>query len=127
MGWLIWVGVVVVVLIAVFLIVVAGRSGTFRIERSVVIGAPAEVAFGLVNDFQQWRGWSPWERLDAGMRREYAGAASGVGAVYHWVGNKQGGEGGMTIERSEVGRVVGIRLDFLKPFAATNMATFTFQ
>lgn len=119
---LIGVGAVVVVLG----VAVATQPATFHIERSVTVQAPSENAFALVNDFHNWQSWSPWEGKDPNMQRSYAGPNSGPNASYSWQGNKEVGEGRMTIEKSERPSLIGIRLEFLKPFAATNTATFTF-
>ena len=99
----------------------------FRIERSATINAPANAVFALVNDFQNWRAWSPWERLDPVLKRSYHGPAAGTGAKYAWVGNRNVGEGRMTILDSRPGELVRIKLEFLKPFAATNTAEFRFR
>jgi len=112
--------------LAVLLIVIALQPSTFHIERSIRIAAPPEKAFASVNDFHAWTAWSPWEGKDPALKRTYEGAPSGVGAVYSWAGNQEVGEGRMTIEKSDPGREVGIKLEFLKPFAATNRATYTF-
>src|SRR6476619_6111682 len=116
----------VAAVIALFLIVVATRPATFHIERSIAMAAPADVAFAQVDDFHAWSAWSPWEKLDPEMKRIYDGAPRGVGAIYAWTGNDKVGEGRMTIEKSDKPSLVVIRLEFLKPFAATNTATFTF-
>jgi hypothetical protein len=60
------------------------------------------------------------------MKRTHSGAESGVGAGYAWAGNDQVGEGRMTIVESRSDERIGIKLEFLKPFAATNQTTFTF-
>lgn len=109
------------------LVVIALQPPTFHIERSISMAAPPEVAFAQVNDFHAWKAWSPWEKLDPNMQRSFDGPSSGVGAKYAWVGNKEVGEGRMTIEKSTPGQEVAIKLEFLKPFAATNTATFTFS
>jgi Polyketide cyclase / dehydrase and lipid transport len=111
--------------LALLLVVIALQPATFHVERSVAIAAPPEAAFAQVNDFHAWKAWSPWEKLDPSMKRSYDGAPAGVGAQYAWVGNNEVGEGRMTIEQSEPGKIA-IKLEFLKPFAATNTATFTF-
>ncbi len=120
---LIGVGAVIVLL----LIVIATRPATFHIERSATMAAPPESAFAQVNDFHNWGAWSPWEKLDPNMKRTHGGAPSGVGATYAWVGNNEVGEGRMTIEKSEPGKLVQIKLEFIKPFEATNIATFSFS
>jgi len=116
----------VVALLAVFALLVSLQPPTFHIERSVTVQAPAENAFALVNDFHGWKAWSPWEKLDPNLQRSYSGPASGVGTSYAWQGNKEVGEGRMTIMKSERPSLLSIQLEFIKPFAATNVATFTF-
>jgi uncharacterized protein YndB with AHSA1/START domain len=107
-------------------VVVSLQPPTFHIERSVTIKAPAESAYALVNDFHGWNAWSPWEKVDPNMKRSHSGAASGVGAGYAWQGNREVGEGRMTIQKSERPSLVSIELEFLKPFPGTSTATFTF-
>jgi hypothetical protein len=114
-------------LLALLSIVVALQPATFHIERSITMAAPPEAAFAQVNDFHAWGAWSPWEKLDPAMKRSYEGPAAGVGAKYAWVGNEDVGEGRMTVETSDPGKRVAIKLEFLKPFQATNTATFTFE
>jgi carbon monoxide dehydrogenase subunit G len=115
----------VVVVIILFVIVVATRPAAFKIERSETMSAPPEVVFAQINDLHKWSGWSPWEKLDPEMKRTYEGAPSGTGAIYTWSGNSEAGEGKMTIEKSEKSAVVVIKLEFIRPFAAVNMTTFT--
>jgi hypothetical protein len=112
--------------LGVLLIVIATRPAEFHIERSTVTSAPPEAPFALVNDFQKWALWSPFERLDPSMKKSFEGAPAGVGAIYAWSGNDDAGEGRMTIEKVDAPSVIGIKLEFTKPFAATNAATFTF-
>jgi hypothetical protein len=115
-----------VALPVLFLAVVATRPAKFRVERSIAIAAPPERAFVQVNDFRNWVGWSPWEKMDPTMKKTFEGAPAGAGAIYSWVGNAKVGEGRMTIERSEEPKVVGLKLEFLKPWQATNATTFSF-
>lgn len=117
-------GVLALVVVAV-LIVASMKSDAFRIERSVTIAATPEKAFGLINDFNAWTVWSPWEKMDPNLKRTYGGAPSGKGANYHWVGNKQVGEGRMEITESTPSSRVLIKLDFLQPFEAHNTADFS--
>jgi hypothetical protein len=112
--------------LALLVVVILLQPATFHVERSIGIAAPPEAAFAQVNDFHAWSGWSPWEKLDPNMKRSFDGAPSGTGAKYAWVGNPEVGEGRMTIEQSAPSRIV-ILIEFLKPFAATNRATFTFS
>ncbi|HVJ10478.1 MAG TPA: SRPBCC family protein [Burkholderiales bacterium] len=113
--------------IVVFLILVALQPSDFKVERSATLRAPAPAAFAQVNDFQNWQAWSPWEKVDPALKRRYDGPKAGTGAVYAWQGNKDVGEGRMTITESRPGELVRIKLEFIKPFAAVNDTVFRFQ
>lgn len=107
--------------------VIATRPNTFTLSRTATVPGTPDIAFALVNDFHRWGEWSPWDKLDPNMKRVYGGAESGTGATYAWAGNSEAGEGRMTIEESKANESVRIKLEFLKPFAATNLTTFTFK
>ena len=113
-------------LVVLFLIVVAMRPADFKIVRTATIAAPDSVLFAQVNDFHNWGAWSPWAKLDPAMKETYDGPASGTGATYAWTGNSDVGEGKMTILENTPSSLVEIKLEFLKPFAATNIAEFSF-
>ncbi len=85
------------VLLIVFVVFVLMRPSEFRITRTATIAAPPAAVFAQVNDFHNWMAWSPWEKLDPALKRTYAGASAGTGAIYSWAGNKQVGEGRMTL------------------------------
>ena len=117
-----------VVLAAAFVIVVATRPAEFHIERSILVGTPPAVAYSQVNDLHAWAAWSPWEKLDPKMEKTFAGPATGPGATYAWKSeNGKVGQGRMTIEKSEPPARVIVKLEFIKPFAATNTVTFNFS
>jgi hypothetical protein len=122
-----WILIGVAAVVAIFAIVVALQPSDFRIERSATMRAPAAAAFAQVNDFHNWRAWSPWEKIDPALKRSYEGPQAGAGATYVWQGNKDVGEGRMTILESRPGELVRIKLEFFKPFAATNAAEFSFK
>jgi hypothetical protein len=93
----------------------------------VPISAPAPVVFAQVNDLHRWENWSPWAKLDPNMKVAHEGPPAGKGAVYSWAGNSKVGEGRMTIIESRPNELVRINLEFIKPFAATNITEFTFK
>lgn len=115
------------VIVAGIAIVVAMQPTDFRISRSATIPAPASTLFEEVNDFHKWEAWSPWARLDPTAKNTFEGAPSGVGAIFKWVGNNQVGQGSMTLMESRPDNLIRIKLEFLKPFQATNTAEFTFE
>ena len=113
------------VVVVGFLIAVSTQQEEFKVERSAVMNAPPAAVFSRINDFHNWKEWSPWEKLDPNLKRTYSGEEMGKGAVYSWAGNDDVGEGRMTIQESKPGELVSIKLEFLKPFAATSRANFT--
>ncbi|WP_141619134.1 SRPBCC family protein [Myxococcus sp. AB036A] len=119
------VGLAAVILLFVGFVVT--RPDTFTYQRTAVLPVSADIAFALVSDFRRWTDWSPWDGLDPQQKRTYSGPESGTGAGYAWVGNDQVGEGRMTITDSKANEQVTIKLEFIKPFAATNTSTFTFS
>jgi hypothetical protein len=116
--------VIAVVVIVAVVAFIATRPDSFRIQRSAPIKAPPDVVFSLINDFHEWAQWSPWEKLDANMKKTFEGPSAGPGAIYAWTGNKKVGEGRMTLLESKPGELVLIKLEFFRPFKATNQATF---
>jgi uncharacterized protein YndB with AHSA1/START domain len=119
---LIGIAVVAVALVAL----VALQPAGFRVVRSATIAAPAPAVFAQVNDLHNWEAWSPWAKLDPAMTKSYEGAAAGVGAIYSWSGDKQVGEGRTTITESRPDERIRIKLEFVRPFTATNDVEFTF-
>lgn len=119
-------------ILAALLIIVIGILGmaamkpdTFTVTRTIAIKAPPEKVIGLVADFHNWKGWSPWEALDPNMQRTFSGEPSGKGAVYAWSGNSDVGKGRMEITDLVPASKVVIKLDFIEPFASSNMTEFT--
>jgi len=117
----------IVLVIVIFLGVAMLQPAEFRIERSLSINASREAVFALVNDLHRWPSWSPWARLDPQMKTIYSGAESGAGATMTWAGNKEAGEGKMTIIMSRAPELVRLQLEILKPFPATNIAEFLIE
>ena len=114
-------------LLVVLVAIVVTRPSEYRVARTATISAPAPAVFAQVNDFRKWEAWNPWAKLDPAMKQAYEGAPAGTGASYTWAGNHEVGAGRMTITDNRPSELIRIRLDFLKPFAATSTAEFTFK
>jgi hypothetical protein len=120
------IGVVVVVAIAGILLYAATRPDSFRVQRVVLINAPSDKVFPLINDMKAWTVWSPYEKKDPAMKRSYGAVTAGKGATYAWEGNKEVGQGSMEIVESSPRKIL-LKLDFLKPFEAHNMGEFLLE
>src|SRR5581483_9534888 len=63
---------VVAAVVVVLAVTIATRPSAFRIQRSVIISAPARVVFAHLEDFHRWSEWSPYEKLDPAAQKSYS-------------------------------------------------------
>jgi polyketide cyclase/dehydrase/lipid transport protein len=117
---------VLVALVAIVMIVIATRPPRYHVERSASMAASPGTVYANVADFHRWAAWSPWEKLDPGMKTDFDGPPGGVGASYHWIGNDKVGEGRMTITDATPDQRAVMKLEFLKPWQSTCTTTFSF-
>lgn len=118
---------VLAALVILFLVVAATRPGDYRVTRSATIAAPPAAVFAQVNDFHKWEAWNPWGKIDPAMKITYDGPSAGKGAGYAWAGNKEVGEGRMTIIASQPNDLILINLEFFKPMAGLSLTEFAFK
>jgi len=111
------------VLVAVFVIIVATRPADFRVERSIPIAAKPEAVFSHLNNSKALHAWSPWVKMDPQATFGFEGPDAGVGSVSTWSGPETGA-GRQTIVASRPYEHVHLRLEFVKPFAATHDVEF---
>jgi carbon monoxide dehydrogenase subunit G len=121
------VGGIVVVIVAGILLYATTQPDTFRVARTQTIKASPEKIYAFINDFRSWPAWSPYEKKDPAMKRTLSGPPAGLGAVYAWDGNGEVGQGRMEIVEAKPASKVAIKLDFIRPFEAHNMAEFTLE
>jgi len=121
------VAVVIIVALAAVLAYAATKPDTFRLMRATTVKAPPEKIFPLLNDLRSFATWSPYEKKDPAMKRSYGGAASGKGATYEWDGDKNVGQGRLTIADSSAPSKVTMDLDFVRPWEAHNIVEFTLE
>ena len=119
--------IAVAVIIIVLVVIVALQPNDYRVARSTTISALPPEVFAQVNDFHKWAAWNPWGKIDPAMKQTYEGAPTGTGAIYTWIGNKEVGEGRMTIIESRPSDLIRIKMEFFKPFAGISTAEFTFK
>ncbi len=113
--------------LSVFLIYVAVQPASGTVTRSTTLAATPAAIFPHINDLHKWQVWSPWAKIDPNAKTAFEGPASGVGSVFTWNGNKEIGEGKMTIVDSQPNDHVRIRLEFAKPFSSTSIADLTLK
>ena len=101
-------------------------ADTFEVVREATITASPERVHDSLANFHAWQSWSPWEGMDPAQSRTYSGPEAGVGAIYEWKGNRKVGQGRMEVTGDAPTEVV-VAIEFIKPFKARNVATFTLR
>jgi len=119
--------ILILLAIVVLLIYASTRPSIFQVQRSVSIKAAADKIFAIINDHQNWRSWSPWDKLDPNMKSTISTPSSGVGASYAWEGNNKAGSGRATIVETIPPTKLVSRLEMLKPMKAENRVEFTLE
>ena len=118
---------VVAVAVAALLAYAATKPDTFQVTRSLDIEAPPETIFAILTDFRRSIEWSPYEKKDPDMKRIYAGAEKGKGAVYEWDGDSNAGAGRMEIVEATPAQSVTLKLDFIRPLEGSNTVEYKLQ
>jgi Polyketide cyclase / dehydrase and lipid transport len=118
---------VIAALLAGVMIYATTKPDSFGVMRSTTVKAPPDRIFALINDFQQWRTWSPYENKDPAMKRTFGAVTAGPGATYAWDGNNEVGQGDMAITATTAPTLVTIKLHFIKPFEGTNQVDFRLE
>jgi uncharacterized protein YndB with AHSA1/START domain len=84
-----------------------------RVERSIVVDAPAAAIFPHLNGMRAFHAWSPWSGMDAETRYRFEGPERGVGSRMTWEsGDSQVGQGSQEIIDSVPDRRVEMQLEF---------------
>ena len=99
------------VLVGALLLIGFVLPGTYRVERSVEIKAPADKVYAEIVDPKAWGKWAVWNRRDPNMKITYSGAASGAGAKWAWE-SKTEGTGNMEFVRADPPRALEYKLYF---------------
>ena len=110
-------------IVVVFLVVVFLQPSTYHVERSKLIDAPAEMVWAQISDFENWKAWNPWQRMEPDQTIVLAGEPGGLGHSSSWKGEKTG-EGKMTIVETARPTHLGIELEFLAPMHNTAESAF---
>ncbi|HHC80625.1 MAG TPA: transcription activator effector-binding protein [Flavobacteriia bacterium] len=81
-------------------IYIATLENSYKVARTRLIKAPAQVVYNTVNDYKSWPSWSPWLEKDSLAVVTYGDNTVGKGASYAWKSShKEVGEGSIeTIE-----------------------------
>ncbi len=105
--WLIIIGVVLCV---AFFGIPYFMPSTYKVERTLLINAPAEKIYPLIATPRAWPKWSIWNQRDPAMKLTFSGAESGAGAKWAWEGKE--GNGNMEFTAADPNKSVTYALAF---------------
>lgn len=106
------------------LIVILGLIApkSFNVSRSINIARPPGEVFNYVRFLEKQSEWSPWEKKDPNMNKQFEGTDGQVGAISKWQGNKEVGEGEQEITNLVANERVDSKLRFFKPWKSESDA-----
>lgn len=116
------IGIILLVIIAVFLVVAIFLPKGVSMKQTIVINKPASLVYHQISDFHNWNAWSPFMEMDSTMKNIYEGPESGVGAKNAWT--SKNGNGSMTITECIPYKKVVADLDFGQKGPASNYFEF---
>ena len=118
-------GIVLAALLVIVVILGLIAPKEFKVERSIVIPTDnKEVIFKNLTHWKEFLKWNPWSAMDPNQKLTFTGEDGTVGSGYTWAGNKDVGEGAMTIAAIKEYEMVDMDLHFIKPFEAKNKTYF---
>jgi uncharacterized protein YndB with AHSA1/START domain len=119
--------IVLVAIIGLLAGILALQSDEMLIVRSATFTAPADKVFVQVDNYHNWKAWSPWAKMDPAAKNTFEGPEAGKGAAFSWDGNDKVGAGRMTTLESRPGELIRIKLEFTRPMQDTSITEFTFK
>ncbi|MGB5238037.1 MAG: SRPBCC family protein [Flavobacteriaceae bacterium] len=108
------------VLLIVILAVIAPKG--YDVNRSITINQPLSKVFDYLKYLKNQDEWSPWQKRDPNMKKEFVGTDGEVGAISKWDGNKEVGMGEQELKRIVENEVIESELRFLKPWKSESDA-----
>ncbi len=111
-----FIGILILVLVAGYLILCLMGDKEMNVESKTTINAPKAVVWEQVTRFANWDNWSAFKEMDSTIVSDIKGTDGTAGSSYHFKG-KQSGEGtatnmGMTADEMKY------EMDFVSPLPA---------
>lgn len=118
------IGGIILILVIYAVVAMLAFSKDYHYEKSIVINAPKEKVWEHTGSLKAYNVWDPFSKADKNVKIEYSGTSGQVGDSYHWVGNKDVGEGKQTVTEIVPNEKMVTELQFIKPWEGIATATF---
>lgn len=115
---------VVLAVIVIFAGFVASRPALFTYSESTLINASPEKIYPYLSQLKLGGNWSPYEKRDPAMKKEFSGTDGSPGSKMVFVGNKDVGAGSVEILSLVPNEEVKLRLLMTKPMSVDNLITY---
>ncbi|UYQ92925.1 SRPBCC family protein [Chitinophaga horti] len=106
---------IVGVVVALFLVLVFAAPSHLRVERSILVNAPANVVWDYLAKFEHFNKWSTWKLADTAAVYTLTGIDGTAGAFITWKGEKIG-EGKLEHISLEPYKHIRQKIYFFKPY-----------
>lgn len=126
MKFLKWLGIGVLIIIALFLIIPLFLPSNFHVERSVIIEKPVDVVFQTATDMNQRAKWDPWIEMEPDAEMKIIMKPGIIGSGYSWHG-KIIGEGKITIKKFVPNELIQSEIEFISPRSSKSDIIWKFK
>jgi hypothetical protein len=122
MGRKILIGLVFI--IGIFFMYVSTRPSHFHYEVTEHIKASPEKVFPYISDLKKGGEWSPFEKVDPNMKKDFKGPSDQVGGQLQFAGNKDAGSGSLELLKIIPNESVDLKLIMTAPIYAENLIQY---
>ncbi len=120
------IGIIVLVLLAIFFIGGSFLPKTYSIHRSTLIKATDSVVYMNVADMNNFLKWNPWLKMEPTAKVKISGPSAQPGNLWEWQG-KELGTGSMELLKVNPYTSLEYKLRFIEPFESSANCTFSFE
>jgi len=104
------------VLVALVVLLALIAPKTYHVSRCVILDHDPVKVWPHLKFLKKQQEWSPWAKKDPNMELTFTGVDGEIGAISHWNGNKDVGEGEQEITKIKEGERIEQDLRFFKPY-----------
>ncbi len=126
MKFLKWLGIIILVIIALFLIIPLFLPSNFHIERSIIIDKPVHHVFNTAVDMNKRVKWDPWIETDPEAEINVHITPEVIGSGYTWKGEIIG-EGIIAIKEFIPNELIKSKIEFISPQSMESDVIWNFK
>ena len=117
-----WILYILITLVVIVLVLGMIAPKEYQVQRSTTIKLPLAKVYDYLKYLKNQDEWSPWQRRDPNMKKEFKGIDGQPGFTSVWEGNKDVGSGEQELTNLVENHRIESQLRFLKPFKSTSDA-----